>query len=515
MPDRVHPAEGKPVVLLVGIYDRNTVSLAGHLLRACAEAHPVGREFEIQTAEFSIFRDPPEAIAREIARRRPHIVGFSAYVWNLNEILAVAPHLRATVILGGPQVTGIEGAILAENPSVDIIATGEGEETFVELLEAFAGLRPLESVDGISTRGFQTAPRAVLADLNRRPSPYARLLAENPHITWISYESARGCPMACGYCTWAYAKKMRYLDTGRVLADLALILDQKNIANIYFCDSSLLINRSRAKKILRFLVDRRCDKEIRFEFDAQHLDDELIALLAGLPRSEFNFGLQTITAPALAAAGRRFDRRRFEDRYAQLVKRFPQTHITVDLIYGLPGDTLEGFMASLDYAMALPQVRRILTNPLIALPGSLFFREQALYGIEIADTRSYLVRRSNTFSEQDMQAARRISFYVSLVYLNAKLPSAFRTEARRRGMRTVDFIFDFFERLPFLKAIEAPDMVPSALDGFQRRNRGMAAAIGWMDDIVAELNSFAATPVVDYREAFTEHYHKLKSYLAA
>lgn len=499
----------KRKILLVGIYDVNTVSLAPQILKSYAETFPVSGLFEIETIEFSVFSNHPEQIAAAIAKLQADIVGFSTYVWNLEEILAVASLLENTIIIGGPQVTGIERNLLKDNPAIDIVVTGEGEATFVELLEYFAGSRILESIAGITTRSFQADARELLPDLDSRPSPYMRIFAENPALTWISYESSRGCPFMCGFCTWGYSRKMRYHSEERVFDDLRLILAQKTIRNIYFCDSSLLLIKDRAKRILRFLIERQCDKEIRFEFNAEQLDDELIDLLAQLPGDEFNFGLQTINPVSLEIAGRKFEPACFEENFRKVVKRFPGANITIDLIYGLPGDSYEGYLASLEYVIALDKVRRILTNPLIALPGSRYFAEAQKYGLHLATDNSYLVKSSDSFSEADMHRARSVSLYVSLLYMNPKLLNAFKQEAAARGERVVDLIIRLFDPLHLLnERAYAADMVPSSIAGFRARNEFLATALKRYDELVSVFNSIAVKPLDGYQDSFVEQYYK-------
>jgi len=497
----------KSKMLLVGIYDTSTVSLAPQLLCSYAEQFPVAVRFCIETIEFSIFSDTPDAMAAAIAAHQADIIGFSAYVWNLEEILTVVPHLDATIIIGGPQVTGIERTLLESNPALDIVVTGEGEVTFVELLEHFAGQRPLESIAGITTRRFQGGTRELLQDLDSRPSPYGHIFAEHPGLSWISYESSRGCPFMCSYCTWGYSRQMRYHSEERVLNDLRLILAQSSIRSIYFCDSSLLLQKGRAKRILNFLVKQQCDKEIRFEFDAQQLDDEIIDLLAQLPGDEFNFGLQSTNPLALAMAGRRFDQARFEENYRKVVQRLPGANITIDLIYGLPGDTLEGYLASLEYAVSLDKVRRIITNPLIALPGSRFFSEMKQHGLQLAPGTSYLVISSDSFSIDDMQRARKVSLCVSLLYMNRCLLEAVQSEAARRNERVVDFVTCLFAPLQLLND-SCPDMVPASIAGFRARNAALATVLKQYDKLVAAFEHCTARPLANWQTAFTDQYHK-------
>ncbi len=83
------------------------------------------------------------------------IVAFSCYIWNRAEILSLARELKKvapgiSIWLGGPEVSYDSAKVLEECPSVDGIMQGEGEETFYELVKAFANR---ESVIGRNGNG--------------------------------------------------------------------------------------------------------------------------------------------------------------------------------------------------------------------------------------------------------------------------------------------------------------------------------------------------------------------------
>jgi len=503
-------------ILLVGIYDTNTVSLAPHVLRSYVEQFDVSSKFEIATKDFSIFSDSIETIIKGIKEENPDVVGFSVYIWNVNEILEIIKHIDAITILGGPQVTGIEKELTEENPDIDIIMTGEGEETFRELLRYFAKEKKIEEVNGITTKDIKTEPSGVV-DLDSIPSIYNRIFRENPNITWISFESSRGCPMGCKYCTWGSTKKMRYYSLERVKKDLDIILSQDKIQNIYFCDSSILLNKSRAKQILQHIIESGTNKAIRFEFTAEQLDDEIINLLAQLPNNEFNFGIQSTNKRALNDMRRIFNKERFEESYHKVVNKFKESKITVDLIYGLPGDDIEGYKESLNYAVSLDGVKRILTNPLILLPGSEFYREMERYKIKLRDKKSYIIKENYTFSEKDMELARKYSFFVSVIYLNYRLRRSVKLLAEDQGKKYIEIIIEFMESLPFdLVEGEYPDMIPSVKEGFKQRNAVFRNVINKYKDIVAFFKEFSRhkydSILADYEDHYSDHYYKLKKF---
>ncbi|PKN12857.1 MAG: hypothetical protein CVU69_05700 [Deltaproteobacteria bacterium HGW-Deltaproteobacteria-4] len=506
-------------ILLIGIYDANTVSLAPQILAGRAKESPVAADHDIQTCEFSIFSDSVESITACIQDQQPDVVGFSCYIWNYSLIKKITPHLDCTILLGGPQVTGIEKQILQSNPEVDIIVTGEGEQTFLELLEYFSGKKSLQEIPGITTKDLQN-PQHKPADLNAIPPLFAGIFEQYPDITWVSFETSRGCPMGCGYCTWGYNREMRYFPLDYVLSELEIILRNPQIREIYLCDSSLLLNKRRAMTILDHIIHSGSDKTIRYEFSPEQLDDEIIERMLQLPASEFNFGIQTINPPALASIGRPFDRKRFEGNFQKFIQAFPAAQITVDLIYGLPDDDIEGYLNSLDYVMTLPSVTRILTNPLIVLPGSRFFRDREKYGIILAEDDSFLLRENSTFTQARMLDARRYSFYVNLLFLNSALKNALLKFAEETQTRPVERMIDFFGTLSFtLVQGDYPYTIPSVKEDFEHRNRVFGTVLNRFPDIIDAFQAYSHHRydfmLRSYPQFFTGQYHKYIKYAAA
>ncbi len=310
---------------------------------------------------------------------------------------------------------------------------------------------------------------------------------------------------------------MRYFPLEQVLAELDLILANPTIKTIYLCDSSLLFNKKRAKTILNHIIDSGSQQTIRYEFSAEQLDGELIELMSQLIGDEVNFGLQTVNPIALANVGRRFDQAVFEANYAAFVSKSPRATITIDLIYGLPGDDLEGYKKSLDYAMGLPRVSRIMTNPLIVLPGSGLFRRQAEFGIKFDRKDSFVLEENRTFSARDMALAKKYSFYVEVTYLNLILKQVLQKMAEQSGRPATDLIIEFFETLPFpLISSDSPFMIPSVKADFNKRNLAMRKVVEGFAKLMAALCTFSAhqydREIDNYLDHFTPQFYKYKKF---
>ena len=88
----------------------------------------------IEVLEFTI-NQSIDSISSEIYKKSPDIVGFSTYIWNIEETLEICQILKLVspkikILLGGPEVSFDGADILEKNPFIDYIIFGEGEDAF-------------------------------------------------------------------------------------------------------------------------------------------------------------------------------------------------------------------------------------------------------------------------------------------------------------------------------------------------------------------------------------------------
>ena len=115
---------------------------------------------------------------------RQDVVGFSCQPWNIDKVhhlsqvlKLAAPDLR--IVWGGPEAGFRPTTAMVQEPAVfeDVVVCGEGEVTFVELLQRWLANHGLEGVLGIA---YRDGGRVVLSpregrrstDLDMLPSPY-------------------------------------------------------------------------------------------------------------------------------------------------------------------------------------------------------------------------------------------------------------------------------------------------------------------------------------------------------
>ena len=116
-------------------------------------------EFDITLREYTL-KDTLENILEDLLSRKPKIIGFSVYIWNVEKTLQLIKLLKEkdptlTIFMGGPEVSYDFDVWFSRSP-IDYIIYGEGELSFKELMEALHGRREVSEVRGIVYRNLVT-----------------------------------------------------------------------------------------------------------------------------------------------------------------------------------------------------------------------------------------------------------------------------------------------------------------------------------------------------------------------
>ena len=255
-------------------------------------------EFDCTLAEFTI-HDPTLSIVSELYQYAPDVVGFSVYIWNIEETLKVIRLLKLTrpetvIVCGGPEVTYDYDQWLNKVPEIDIIAIGEGEKTFKDILCAVDGQTDLSSVQGIAYRHDGklkiTAPGPKL-DLRELPSPF-RFEEDVPHLSnRVMYiETSRGCPFSCQFCLSSIEVGVRYFNREAIKEDIRYLM-RHGAKTIKFVDRTFNISRSYAMEMFQFLIDEHVPGTVfQFEITGDIMRPEVIEFLnINAPKGLFRF----------------------------------------------------------------------------------------------------------------------------------------------------------------------------------------------------------------------------------
>lgn len=423
----------------------------------------ISQTIEINLQQF-LYTDNAEGIVDELCRRPADVYGFSCYVWNIHQCLEIARLVKSnlpdtTILLGGPEAGGLAKYLLRHYPFIDYVVKDEGEEPFAKFLLHRLGRLDVSEVPALVYRAASGAivenPKATSVELVDLPSPfsskyYLDYLASVKEPMTVTFETSRGCPFGCRYCTWG-GRQVRFYPLERVFAELDRMLNHPSVGRIYITDSDILINKQRGKSILDFLLaHNRRRIPVVFEVNPEVLDDETTDLIARFGEDEFAFGLQSSSPAVLKSINRRFNPARYRQNIMKLKESNPDIRIWFSLIIGLPGDCLATFKESLAFAVSMAP-HSMYIHEFLCLPGSEFFNNQDKYGILCETEAPHKLLYHRTFGRKDYLAAKELGFYVSLFHYSKWIKEPLLTLWQASG-EPATALLSYYERfIEFLR----------------------------------------------------------------
>ena len=176
-----------------------------------------------------------------------------------------------------------------ENEFVDIVVRGQGEATFLELVELLNKNKPIDNVLGITYKKngrVVNNPDRRVEDINCFPPLPLHLVNVEKYITssvgkrTIGYRTSQGCPYKCGFCVEPKVTQRRWsgYSAKRVLDDIERFVREYNIDAVELHDSNFFVDKNRVKEIFQGIRKRglniefgalggRADELLRYDDD--------------------------------------------------------------------------------------------------------------------------------------------------------------------------------------------------------------------------------------------------------
>lgn len=418
-------------------------NLAIYSLRACAGEY----KSQIELAEFTI-NNQKDYILEEIYKRKPDILCFSVYIWNLDYVESVAREFKkicpdTPVWVGGPEVSYEVEDFLTSHPEIDGVMIGEGEETFREVCDYYAVNRELDSIRGIAYRdnnGIRVTESRAIMDMSRIPFCYDTMEDFSNRI--IYYESSRGCPFSCSYCLSSVDKSLRFRDTELVKKELLFFINQK-VPQIKFVDRTFNCNHAHAMEIWRFIKDHDNGvTNFHFEISADLINEEELKLISDMRPGliQLEIGVQSTNEVTIKEIHRTMKLERLKE-VVRAIQSGANVHEHLDLIAGLPYEDYDSFARSFDEIYEL-KPNQLQLGFLKVLKGSFMYEHAGEYGIIYHDKPPYEVLSTKWISFDDVLRIKKVEEMLEVYYNSGQF------EITMKLMDVLyDSAFDFFQRL--------------------------------------------------------------------
>jgi radical SAM superfamily enzyme YgiQ (UPF0313 family) len=242
--------------------------------------------------------DPLAEIAAHVERRRGgadpvRIVAFT--VMPGPQLVSAVPLTRAVrarypelqIVWGGNFPSLYPAPVLAA-PYVDWVVRGQGEQTFLELLEVLDGMRDPHDVAGLAFRErdgshYIGAERRWVGPDELPAPPYHKIdVADYLHPTFLGrrsgvYQASIGCPHGCKFCgvISVYGRKERIGSPARTAEHLGWLAREHGMDSVHFYDNNTFVSEEQARDFadhleplgLRWWCEARVDVQSRFSDD--------------------------------------------------------------------------------------------------------------------------------------------------------------------------------------------------------------------------------------------------------
>ncbi|MCL2401303.1 MAG: B12-binding domain-containing radical SAM protein [Oscillospiraceae bacterium] len=356
-----------------------------------------------------------------IAASAPDVVGISTYIWNASKLPGLLKLLRESLpdtalILGGPEAS--HNAAFWLKIGADFVLHGEGEYNLPMLLDALAEGKPAPAESSLPAEPIDPYNADYLNALQGR----------------LAYlETSRGCPFQCAFCL-SGGSGVRFFPIESAKTQIYK-LSQSGARTIKFVDRTFNCDANRAYELFEYIIGLDTTCCFHFEVGADLFDERTLSLLSTAPpgRIQIEAGLQSFFEPALNASSRQTDLHKAEQNIRAILQS-RNIHVHVDLIAGLPYETLPDFQNGFDRAYALG-AHTLQLGFLKLLHGSQLRAQAENLEIHYSAEPPYEIQHSPWLSAEDLQTLKHAENALQHTYNKGRFLSVLEYVLSVSGIR--------------------------------------------------------------------------------
>lgn len=223
---------------------------------------------------------------------KPEIVGITVNTFQTKfakKVAKVVKEINRNIltVIGGPHPSSVGLEFFKDFPYADVSVIGEGEFTFLEIIEG----RNLEEIKGIFYNGKMNGLRPLVENIDHIPLSNLDLIDDVDKYTGIGrgrqrsmfIMASRGCPFHCIFCNKSvFGTKVRFRKPSKIIEEIKWLHEQYGISEIYFQDDTFNLNRKWIEEILNLIIKNNLNKDITylapFRANKNLMDEKLLQL---------------------------------------------------------------------------------------------------------------------------------------------------------------------------------------------------------------------------------------------
>ena len=370
-----------------------------------AAARTAGHEIEIYNQD--VHHWPHDRLRKYLDVEKFDVVGVSmmAGYWQFAQLIEISKAInssrnRPLYVLGGAAASPDPYYFLTKMEA-DVAAIGEGEETFVDLLETVSQGQPLAQVKGIAYREdndvFVNPERPLIEDLDTIEFPawdlfpieYYRLF-RHEKATKLDFGmpvmSGRGCPFKCTFC-YRIDKGFRPRSSAGLVEEIRRLQEDWGITYVDFVDDLLMSSPDRVFELCQSFIDSGLDFKWSCNGRLNWVTHEAIRLMKRAGCVFINYGIESVDDEVMKNMKKGL-------KLEMVIKGVEITNEVgistgLNIIFGNIGDNLDTLDRAVEFLRAHDEGRQRRTiRPVTPYPGSPLFYTAIEKGL-LKDTRDF------------------------------------------------------------------------------------------------------------------------------
>jgi radical SAM superfamily enzyme YgiQ (UPF0313 family) len=284
----------------------------------------------------------------------PDVISLSmTYIVNMRSMqLAVEwveENFPSVLLIAGGQYSNLKySQIMEEFPAVDFIVKGDAEVSFPSLLAEIGGggaydkIPKLVWAEGKGTSQHIRINKTEYIDLDAFPSPEFQ-----GNRTIVPYESMRGCPFTCKFCSFPAASPLwRYKSSEKIISDWLGYAEKNNSQPIRAMDSTFTVPPKRLRQLLKDLPQYDVQWEAYSRANVL-TDQETIDGLEASNCITLSIGFESMSDNSLKYMNKAVHSTHNRKSHELLLKS--NIDFRCSFMIGYPGETVEDYQVTHDY----------------------------------------------------------------------------------------------------------------------------------------------------------------------
>ncbi len=306
---------------------------------------------DTELLNFYNFNKAHEKIRAALEEKQPDVIGFSilhANRWGGIEIARIAREVNpgVKIVFGGIGATFLWKHLLTHFKVIDFIVLGEGEHTFLRLIESLRK-QDHDAIGDIRGIAFRKGAEIVRTESPEPVKNLDDLPVPANHFTYQHVSLTRGCPGNCTFCGSPrfWQRKVRFHSPDYFVNQLE-ILSKRGVSFFYVSDDTFTLKKQYVLDVCQKILERNLCITWAAISRVDHVDEDILYWMRKAGCIQISYGVESGSEKIRKQLGKNITTEqirnafRLTTKYGILARAY--------FIYGCPGETWETIQESID-----------------------------------------------------------------------------------------------------------------------------------------------------------------------